>query len=157
MSDAPNTKSDKTKRVKALQNHQLDHIDQQIIDLMHDFPRMTDKEIGDVVGLARISVTTRRNCPKFKEKMAELNRAPEEILRASLKDAAIRYIELSKHSTPDHSVREKATKAILTTFGILKNGTITFVDETSKLSDEELTSRAEKLIAEIKKKAKRES
>lgn len=157
MSDAQGTKTHQTKRAKALDNHQLDMIDQQIIDLMHDYPRITDSEIADVVNLSRSQVTRRKNCPKFKEKMAELNREPEEILRAGLKDAAKRYLDLSKHSTPDHSVREKATKSILTTFGILKNGTITFVDETSKLSDEELTSRAEKLIAEIKKKARRES
>lgn len=150
MGDA--TKQDKAKRDAALENHQLDNIDAQIIELMKDFPSMTDREIADVVGLSRQRVCTRRNAPKFKAKMAEINRTPEETLREYLKEAAANYVNLAKHAGKDHGVREKANAKILTSFGVLKNGTITFVDETTKLSDEELLSRAQKLIEEMKKK-----
>lgn len=107
-------------RQEVLDRHELDAIDIRIIGAMVDFPSITEKEIGALLGLSRSAVAARKGKEKFKKRWAEINAAPIDKIKKQLGRLTDEYIKLATGG--DQPVRERALRTLLTTHGIVRPG-----------------------------------
>lgn len=79
---------------------ELDHVDGRILELMLKYPKITQEQIGDIVGLTRQTVNERVNADKFQNALKLATRAALEIFQGN-QAAAARKLGALIHSKDD--------------------------------------------------------
>jgi DNA-binding Lrp family transcriptional regulator len=73
---------------------ELDGIDSRILEMQLRHPAITHREIGDILGIRRQTVTERVNAPKFKRATAIANQAARDIYLGAQAEAARKLRQL---------------------------------------------------------------
>jgi DNA-binding Lrp family transcriptional regulator len=104
---------------KGLERHELDAIDQRILQLVLTYPGITDKEISEEVGLDRSTVNLRKNAPKVQAALNRYLQEPIDTIRDAMKKAA--RVLVKALDSQNEKVRVTTAIKILTSEGILKH------------------------------------
>lgn len=93
----------------------LDDIDNRILSLILEFPKITDSQIGKEVSLCRQQVNKRKNKPAFQKRLSErLSECQEQVINILLKAKTKAALKLTKHiDSQDDRVSIRACEDIL--------------------------------------------
>jgi hypothetical protein len=125
---------------------ELDHVDAEILRLMLMHPGITQKQIGDMIGLTRKQIRVRLKAAKLKRALEIANRSALEIFQGNQAAAARRLGELI-HSRDEH-VAIRATIAHLWGFIHQEKGNmgadqfVAFIQEAFELAQASSSSPA---------------
>src|SRR5262245_35310856 len=67
---------------------ELDHVDAEILRMLLQHPTITHRQIADILGCRRQTVTVHINAPKFKRALESANRSALEIFESNKAKAA---------------------------------------------------------------------
>lgn len=104
-------KSQKKHDVADYDEYKLDNLDRAMINILLEFPAITNEDLGKQVGLKYDATMRRRKRPAFDKAWERAVEPVEDILRRALPIAARRLLELTK--CDDKRIAYEAAKTLL--------------------------------------------